>query len=96
MTGNGSTAGSSAGTHTGLYTVFGAPNERVFAQLQIMDYSQTNKTKTALSRGHTSSSEVAARGLRWPSNNAVTSMSITSSSGVFNVGFTFSIYGVIA
>jgi len=96
MSGTGSTAGSSTGTHTGLYVVYGQSGERVFAQFQLMDYSATDKHKTALSRGHSSGSEVAARVLRWPSNAAVTSMAITSSNGNYNSGSTFTLYGIEA
>jgi len=96
MTGSGSSASSSSGTHEGLYTVYGQSGERVFAQLQIFDYSATDKHKTALSRGHTSGAEVAARALRWPSTAAVVSLAASSTSGTFNTGCTFSLYGVIA
>jgi hypothetical protein len=94
MTTNGSTASSGSGTHPGLYMVFGAPSERVFAQMQLMDYSATNKQKTALSRGYTFGSETAARVLRWPSNAAVNSMTVTAQTGTFLTGSRLSLYGV--
>lgn len=97
MAGTGSGSGSSSsGTHPGLYMVFGGPSERVYGQLQLMDYSQTDRQKTALSRGHTSSSEVASRGLRWPSNAAVTSLTATAQTGNFLSGSTFNLFGIAA
>jgi hypothetical protein len=94
MTGSGSSAASSSGTHPGLYMVYGESGQRVFAQLQLMDYSATDKHKTALSRGHTSGSEVAARALRWPSTAAVNSMTVTAQTGTFLTGSRLSLYGV--
>lgn len=95
MTGSGSGSGSaSQGTHPGLYMVFGAPSERVYAQLQLMDYSSTNKHKTALSRGHTFGSELAARALRWPSTAAVNSVTVTAQTGTFLTGSRLSLFGV--
>lgn len=96
MAGTGSGSGSaSTGTHTGLYMVFGGSGERVFANMTIMDYSQTDKHKTALSKGHTTGSEVAARSLRWPSNAAIFSLTVTAQTGNFLTGSTFSLYGIV-
>lgn len=94
MTGNGSTASSSSGTHPGLYMVFGGPSERVFANMTILDYAQTNKHKSALSRGHTSGSEIAARALRWPSTTAINSLAVTAQTGNFLTGSNFSLFGI--
>ena len=97
MAGSGSGSGSSSsGTHPGLYMVYGESSQRVLAQLQLLDYSATDKHKTALSRGHTFGSEVAARALRWPSTAAVTSTTITAQTGNFLIGSTFSLYGIAA
>ena len=96
MTGTGSGSGSSnSGTHGGLYMAYAEPSQRVYAQMSVMDYSASDKNKTALSRSHSSGYGVLAHALRWSNNNAVTTMTIaTLPSGAFNVGTTISIYGV--
>lgn len=71
--------------------------------MQIMDYSQTDKQKTALIRSSSydtslSSYLVKAVAGRWGSTSAVTSISLASlfNSRSFAAGSTFNLYGVIA
>ena len=63
--------------------------------LNVMDYSQTDKHKTWLSRSNVSNSEVEARAGRWASTSAITSL-VATSSGSFAAGSTFALYGVSA
>jgi len=67
---------------------------------QIMDYSATDKHKTALTRvsmtRETSSLYTAALATRWANTAAVTSVACSTSTGTYNAGTTFSLYGVIA
>jgi hypothetical protein len=65
-------------------------------ELQLMDYSATNKHKTALWRnGYTDNSgisRVSAFAGRWANTAAVTSINIFATN--MNTGFTFSLYGI--
>jgi uncharacterized protein YaaQ len=60
---------------------------------QIMDYSASDKHKTALNRGSTS--VVAMGAFRWASNAPVTRLEISAGSGTFATGSTFNLYGRI-
>lgn len=60
--------------------------------LQIMDYAQTDKHKTAIARGSTSSIIVRASAARWANTAAVTSLTVTGSN--WSSGTTLSLYGV--
>ena len=68
--------------------------------LQIMDYSATDKHKTCLLRQkmHSSAGDlrVGATAIRWGSTSAINSISIFLNSGNIASGSTFTIYGVIA
>jgi hypothetical protein len=68
------------------------------AILQIMDYSATDKHKTALGRyGSTGQSEVDMSATRWANTAAVTSLLVRiAPSGSFNSGVSLSLYGVIS
>jgi hypothetical protein len=98
MFGNGSTTSSfteggiSAITQLGLTT--GISNNIV----QVMDYSATDKHKTALLRSNGASSFVQATAGRWASTSAITSMALAPVTGgvTFNSGTTFNLFGVIA
>lgn len=69
--------------------------------IQVLDYSATNKHKTALVRSNQNSPSVsgvvAATAGRWASNVAVSSVVLTPEAGPnFVAGSTFSLYGRIA
>lgn len=64
--------------------------------VQFMDYAQTNKHKTLLIRTDNSNSLTAARAARFGTTNAITSFKVTSDTGLFSIGSTFSLYGVAA
>ena len=71
------------------------------AILQVMDYAQTNKHKTVLIRYNTDASYVSGMVTggagRWASTAAVTTITLLPEVGPnFNIGSTFTIYGVIA
>lgn len=71
-------------------------------RISIFDYAQTDKHKAVLSRGDLATGNqyprTALNTYRWASTSAITSMSIFSvvSGGLYNVGSTFSLYGVHA
>jgi hypothetical protein len=64
--------------------------------IQIMDYSSTDKHKTALSRSNTAANNTRAVAYRWASTSAVNSAGIVLNSGSFAIGSTFNLFGVIA
>ena len=71
-------------------------NAKQIGTLQIMDYSATDKHKTALNRANEASPYVIADAYRYANTAAVTSVSLTASGGTFSAGSTFNLYGVIA
>jgi hypothetical protein len=68
--------------------------------IQVMDYSQTNKHKTSISRSSgkdgVSDFALTAHASRWANTSAVTSLRLTSSNNDFPSGCTFNLFGVIA
>ena len=95
MLGDGTNASSSTTSGTsGTWLRFSAPSVIGSNRVQFMDYAQTDKHKTMLIRTDNSNSLTAARAARWGSTNAITSFKVTSDSGNFSVGSTFSLYGV--
>jgi hypothetical protein len=92
MLGNGSSTSSvaeSKGEVGGSYT--GNIGNTV---IQIMDYSATDKHKTALSRSNTAAVNTRAVAYRWASTSAVNSTGIVLNSGSFASGSTFALYGI--
>jgi len=67
-----------------------------FGQLAIMDYSTTDKHKTAVLRAASQTpDEIIARVMRWANTAAVTSLRFACT-GQIAAGSTFSLYGVVA
>jgi hypothetical protein len=94
-----STASSAADGFTGLqlssYTGIGSSTTShsvVIANL--MDYSATDKHKTAIVRSGNNTEGVEATASRWANTAAVTSWQIFVNVGGFASGFTFSLYGI--
>jgi hypothetical protein len=86
-------------TGTGLYHGYTEAAERCTSIMQIMDYSATDKHKTAINRHGTLSptSLVMMAASRFASTNAITSLKVMNISTVdFSAGSTFNLYGVIA
>lgn len=63
-------------------------------QMQVMDYSATDKHKPVLARSDETSKWTFAIAGRWANTDAVTSVELASSSGYFVDGTTFSLYGI--
>jgi hypothetical protein len=85
-------------TGTGLYHGYTEAAERCTSIMTIMDYSATDKHKTALNRhGTLTTSLVMMAASRFASNDAITSLKVMNFSTVdFSAGSTFNLYGVIA
>ena len=60
----------------------------------IMDYSQTDKHKTVLSRWSDAANYVGANAARWANTNAINSVRVFTPAESFPSGSTFSLYGV--
>ena len=91
--------GSNAGySTTGSYAFFGQVIQAEFCLniMQIMDYSATDKHKTALVRANLSTKQVSAAALRWANTSAITSIQVTHGTGGSNytAGSTFALYGI--
>lgn len=66
--------------------------------IHIMNYSNTTTYKTALSRSNNAATGVDTSVSLWRSTSAITTIDVrtTSASRVFNVGSTFTLYGIKA
>lgn len=96
MYGSGTSKASAAGS-SNIWSFLSGTNGTVHIG-HIMDYSATDKHKTALIRtdfGGFDGTTWANVG-RWASTNAVTSLLLVPSAGSFTVGTTLSLYGVVA
>jgi hypothetical protein len=99
MSGNTTAAVGAAGTGTeGVISswAFATTSQAILIAVQIMDYSATDKHKTALVRSNNPASGVEAHAVRWASTAAVTSILVFPSTGSWATGGVFSLYGVIA
>ena len=62
--------------------------------IQIMDYAQTDKHKTMLTRQSWANATVDAQAMRWAQTTAITSIQLQGVTQTMAVGSTFSLYGV--
>jgi hypothetical protein len=62
--------------------------------VHLMDYSATDRQKTALSRNNNPINGVDVFASRWRSNAAITRLDLTAASGAFTAGSTITIYGI--
>ena len=63
-------------------------------QIDFFDYSATDKHKSALSRLSDAGASVSMSANRWASTAAITSITMTASTGTFSAGATFHLYGI--
>ena len=103
MYGLGSGSGSSTASSGTTSMVLGRLNEGNTTAgqfsaniIQIMDYSATDKHKTALGRANVPNQTVYATAGRWANTSAVTSVTLTCPLNDFAIGSTFSLYGIEA
>jgi hypothetical protein len=101
MFGNGSTASSNTTSTTFMriyqFQAFAGTTEPN-AIISIFDYAQTNKHKSVLTRSNfaPSGGGTSAIAGRFADTSAITSFSVTAITGVFVVGSTFALYGIIS
>jgi hypothetical protein len=101
MAGSGSSAlSTSRTTDTGFVFHYFADSSTNANQVpviaQFLDYSATDKQKIVLARANNSAVGVNATAGRFTTNDAITSVSVHADSGTFSVGFTASLYGIVA
>lgn len=99
MGGNGTTASSNTATLDNYARVSrdadtGASPLQM--NINIMDYSATNKHKTILSRANNVVSGTEGLVSRWQSTAVVTTIEIFASAGTWDIGTTAILYGVVA
>lgn len=97
MAGNSSTAygGSVNNNQTVNMFAFDTGTNVATEIIQIMDYSATDKHKTALIRYNQAANGVEADGFRWSNTAAITSISFKTGA-YFASGTTFGLYGIKA
>jgi len=92
---SGSQSAATIGLITGSVTYTSA--RRFTALANIMDYAQTNKHKTWLTRGDDPGQEgTEANAGRWASTAAITSIQLSQSANSFGIGSAFALYGIIS
>jgi hypothetical protein len=102
MKGNSNGATSATGTYTTIDIIWNeiTSNSQYLSTVNLMDYSATDKHKTLLVRAKGTASNgglsTFADSWRWANTAAITSLNLYASTGTYNVGSTFSLYGVIA
>jgi hypothetical protein len=93
-----SSGGNSSATYLSVASAYGtgpSTSSRFNLLCNIMDYSATDKHKTVLSRSNVPDAGLEANASRWPSTDAVNSVSVFTTVGAgFATGTTISLYGV--
>jgi hypothetical protein len=64
--------------------------------VHIMDYSATDKHKTAVSKSGQADGYVLAYASRWANTAAITSVLVSVNGGNYAAGSTFSLYGIVS
>lgn len=100
LSGNGSTASSERRTNqTQINTDYNEAIETNFNYintLQIMNYSNTTTNKTVLCRANNAATGTGATVGLWRSTAAITSVTLLANNNTFDVGSTFTLYGIAA
>jgi alpha-D-ribose 1-methylphosphonate 5-triphosphate synthase subunit PhnL len=93
----GSGQGTSTVTSTFMYANYFANWDSVQANIvaNILDYTATDKHKTALIRDNSTSTYTEAIAGRWANTAAITSIKVAAST-LFSTGTSFALYGVVA
>jgi len=93
LSGNGSTAGSGRDPIPAV-GLFYTTDTNIIAN--VMNYSNATTYKTCISRGNTAASLVITRVMMWRNTAAINQVVVKHSTGNFNTGATFSLYGITA
>ena len=71
-------------------------DHRAINRVNFMDYSATDKHKTMLQREDAALARLGARAMRWANTAAITSIEVAPTSGTFDTGSTFYLFGIAA
>lgn len=99
MSADGSTTNSLAATVNRISFEYAGASSTNFllGTMHLMDYSATDKHKTALVRNGNAAVGISANATRWASTSAVSSMQINASSvNNFAAGSSFYLYGIVS
>jgi hypothetical protein len=100
MIGNGSTASSASqsGTFSFFFANVNASSTRILTQVQLLDYSATDKHKSILMRTSVPGAEVEASANRFAQTGAITSLTFREELGskTFAAGSSFYLYGIVS
>jgi hypothetical protein len=91
--GNGTSATSSTATNRNMISLF---TQQSMGIIQFLDYSATDKHKTALARSDSASNETYALARRWANTAAITSLELGLTGGTFASATSFTLYGIEA
>jgi len=96
LTGNGTAASSGRESTINNFNFYwnGIPSGWSNYTINLQNYSNTTTYKTVLMRGNSTAVETFAQACLWRSTAAITSITLFSSVGTFDVGSTFSLYGI--
>lgn len=91
--GNGSSASSVIGTRANVLTAFSGYTNH-FEQIQIMDFTASNKHKMVLCRGESAGEWATMVTNRWANTAAISSITVLSDEAAWSAGSTFSLYAL--
>lgn len=83
-----------AGSYYGIFYTTANPAGLLIAQ--IMDYSATDKHKTAIYRNGTGSTRTEMGAVRWANTAAITTVAISPLNGNFTSGSSFHLFGIVS
>jgi hypothetical protein len=97
MYGEAGSAGSESGSTTFIKTSVSNVTSNEMITIDVMDYSATDKHKSALLRPGNAATNLAAYAGRWANTAAVTSVKLYhTGTNQFGAGSVFSLYGILA
>lgn len=98
MSGQGSVTASQSANSTrfdiGYYTYASTTDTGFNIEADILDYTATDKHKTAIVRSNRASAGTESFAARWASTSAITTIALIASTGTFSSGTKFALYGV--
>lgn len=96
--GNGTTATSGSGTDTSIINanITALIGEKTLLKLEVLDYSATDKHKTALARANNADYATDMGAYRWANTSAITAVEVFTTVISYAAGSTFYLYGVAA
>jgi hypothetical protein len=100
LSGNGSSASAATATNQSLGFLSSiaqaTTTDAIQININIIDYSATDKRKTIISRANQAANGTEAFGNSWANTVAVTSVQIFTNTGNWAAGSTFALYGIVA